>query len=82
MRTSGNPAFFLAVSQLLNILTYGFFVFGDAKRYLVCLGMDSSSSSSGGVMGRILFLPFFVNGIVHRLFILSRSEERRVGKEC
>src|SRR5574344_354907 len=73
MRTSGNPALILAVFQLLNILTYGFFVLGDANRYLLCLGMDSSSSSSGGVIGRILFLPFFVIGIVHRLFNISKS---------
>ena len=35
--TSGNPAFTLAVFQLVNIFMYGFFVFGDANRYLDCL---------------------------------------------
>ena len=34
---SGNPAFTLAVFQLVNIFMYGFFVFGDANRYLDCL---------------------------------------------
>ena len=73
--TSGRFAFFLAVFQELKMETYGFFVFGEAKRYLLCLGMVSSSSWSAGVIGGILFLPFLVMGIVQRLLSVLVTKE-------